>query len=52
MDHITINVRDLDASVKFYSEVLGMTMREDLPPLSLCRQPQTSNSFSLPTLTA
>ncbi len=29
--HVSINVDDVDAAVRFYTEVLGLTLREDRP---------------------
>jgi glyoxylase I family protein len=29
--HVSINVRDSDASVRFYTEILGLTLRSDRP---------------------
>ncbi|MEO7556629.1 MAG: VOC family protein, partial [Acidimicrobiales bacterium] len=32
--HVSINVSDVDAAVRFYTEVLGLTMRRDRPDFS------------------
>lgn len=29
--HVSINVDDVDAAIRFYTEVLGLTVREDRP---------------------